>query len=181
MGFILIDFKKREEHRQLKQLGPDMLKDYDRFVANYSETTPTEDECKAAEDAEIQRLIGKFDEALSKLKRVKEDHDEQKEQFVRMLNWKRGKLYLKFSDAVGALKAQALDILKQCTETFDSFEKELIASFPIAESEISKELSAFMASQTSFIEETYPEGVKGLDQFVRLTSFGSMNMQANSY
>lgn len=165
MGFILIDFKKREERKQLKKLGPSLLQKMDRWIASCTDSTPTEDECKKMEEEQIKGLIDQYDKEAAKLKRVSDEVPAEREEFVQFLGWKRGKLYMKFSDAIGALKQQAEDTLKRCGDSYKAFEKEQLESFPVPEEELTTELAEFMADMTKYIEDTYPEGVKGLDGY----------------
>lgn len=46
-----------------------------------------------------------------------------------------------------------------------AFEQALLTSFPVAESTIQQELAEFLTQTTQYIEDTFPEGVKGLDAF----------------
>ena len=165
MGFILIDFKKRDERKRLHRLTPDLLKKMDRWISSCTDSTPSEEECKALEEAQIAKLTEEFDKEAARLKRVKDEVPKEREEFVQFLGWKRGKLYLKFSDAIGALKQQAQDTLKQCADSFSKFEKEQKESFPVGEDELTTELAEFLADTNKFVEDTYPEGVKGLDGY----------------
>jgi len=165
MGFILIDFKKRDEHSRLKKLGPSLLKKMDVWIANYHDGTPTAEECTTMEEAKIVELTTEYDTVSQQLLRVKEEIPNEREQFVKYLGWKRGKLFLKFGATIEALKEQAVETLQRCDEMWKTFEQELVESFPVAEDTIGAELAEFLANTTQYIEDTFPEGVKGLDAF----------------
>jgi hypothetical protein len=163
--FILIDFKKKGEHSDLKKLGPDLLKKMDVWIANYQDGTPTEEECATMEQATIVELTKEYDTEAEKLKRVKDEVPEARAHFVKYLGWKRGLLFLKFGATVKALKEQAVETLQRCGEMWKTYEHDLIASFPVGESDIKRELAEFLSQTSQYIEDTFPEGVAGLDAF----------------
>jgi len=163
--FILIDFKKKGEHSDLKKLGPDLLKKMDVWIAKYQDGTPTAEECASMEEAKIVELTQEYDTEAEKLKRVKDEVPEKRAHFVKYLGWKRGKLFLKFGATVEALKEQAVEILQRCGEMWKTYEQDLIASFPVGESAINRELAAFLSQTSQYIEDTFPEGLLGLDVF----------------
>lgn len=163
--FILIDLKKRGEHSELKKLGPTLLNKMDVWIAEYQDGTPTAEECTTVENAKIQELMDEYDVESEKLGRVKEEVPEARAQFVKYLNWKRGKLFLKFGATIQALEEQAVTTLQHCQEMWETFQESLKTSFPVEPSVIGQELQEFLSQTTQYIEDTFPEGVKGLDQF----------------
>lgn len=165
MGIILIDLKKRGERSRLKKLGPSLLQKMDVWIANYDDGTPTAEECTEVEEAKIVELTEEYDTVSRQLWRVKDEIPQEREQFVKHLGWKRGKLFLKFGATIESLKEQAVETLQHCDEMWKQFEQELIESFPVEESLIGQELQEFLANTTQHINDTFPEGVAGLDQF----------------
>ena len=155
--FILIDFKKRGEHSDLKKLGPDLLKKMDVWIANYREGTPTEVECATMEQVTIVELIQEYDTAAEKLKRVKDEVPEARAHFVKHLGWRRGLLYLNFGATVEVFKEMAVATLQRCGEMWKTYEHDLIASFPVGDSAIKRELAEFLSQTSQYIEDTFPE------------------------
>lgn len=163
--FILIDFKKMDEHKRLKKLGPALLSKMNRWIARYEDGTPTEEECTTMEAEKIAELTQEFDTEAEKLWRVKKEVPKERSQFVRSLQKKEGKLFKKFTNAVEALKEQAADLLTYCSESYETFEADLRASFPVGDDTIGTELNDFLEDMKAHIEESYPEGVAGLDSY----------------
>ena len=137
----------------------------DIWIAQYDDGTPTAEECTQIEEAKIAELTTEYDTVSQQLWRVKDEIPQEREQFVKYLGWKRGKLFLKFGATIEALKEQAVKTLQQCNEMWKTFEQELIESFPVEETTIGAELAEFLTSTTQYINDTFPEGVAGLDAF----------------
>lgn len=96
------------------------------------------------EEAKITELTNEYNAEVETLQRVKDDVPEERRQFIMLLGSKRGKLFRKFHDAIGALKMQAVDTLKRCEDSWKDFEKDQLESFPVGEDEIEKELADFL-------------------------------------
>lgn len=149
----------------MKKLSKELLSQMDVWIANYQDETPTAEECTVVEEAKIVELTTEYDTVAGTLWRVKEEVPKEREQFVKYLGWKRGKLFLKFGATIQALKDQAIETLTHCDEMWKTFEAELIESFPVPEPTIGQELQEFLTGTTNYVNDTFPEGVEGLDAF----------------
>lgn len=168
MGFVLIDFKKIAERKELKQLVPTIDDVMDDWIAAYGEgdeTPPTEDECAALEDEQINERLAQFDEEAEKLWRVADEVPERRELLVANLELKRGKLFRKFSGVVASLMEQAEVTMKRCMQELDSSEDEVKKEIPTTEETIESEFELIKERCTKYVEKTYPDGVAGLDSY----------------
>ena len=166
--FILIDFKKREERSALQKLVPEIGMKLDRWIHDYDcgdATPPNEDEAKALEDAQIAELLVEYDTRAGQLWRVKEEHAEKREQLVKNLDKRKGRLFRKYSDVVSALKNQAADTMQYCVDTFESFEQSLGDVLPTSEADLDKAFEGHLEQIQNYIESTFPDGVTGMDSY----------------
>mmetsp|Transcript_33047 Transcript_33047/g.46921 ORF Transcript_33047/g.46921 Transcript_33047/m.46921 type:complete len:269 (-) Transcript_33047:108-914(-) len=168
MGFILIDFKKKDERKRLRKLVPHFVQQMAMWVSIYQNedgAPPNEEECQALEDEQIAMLVDKFNAEADNLQRVKEEHSRVRDRLELELGLYRGRLFSKFSDEVDALKNQAEDTLKYCMKSLQEEEEELKESMPMAENQIEAEFKQLLASMTAHIDRVYPGGVDGLDSY----------------
>ena len=169
MGFVLIDFKKKEERAQLQKLGPDLVKKFDSWINDHKNddaTPPNEEEAKALEDAKVKELMVEFDTEAEKLWRVKEEHSKKRDQLMFVLDNRKGRLFRKYADTVGALKNQATDTMNYCVETFKDFEESMLEDvIPTTNENIDAKFDEFLDRTTQYVEETFPGGVTGLDSY----------------
>jgi len=169
MGFILIDFGKREERGKLKKLVSVLTRRMDIWIGSqYNDgTPPPEDTCSELEDAFIAQLMEEYKKGTSegRLNRVKGEHELYRQKLETTLNKKKGLLYARFSGTVDKLRSKAVLVLNSCVDALNESEGELRAGFPVAPETIEKEFEELIAGVNEEIEAIYPNGVKGLDDY----------------
>mmetsp|Transcript_1976 Transcript_1976/g.5457 ORF Transcript_1976/g.5457 Transcript_1976/m.5457 type:complete len:271 (-) Transcript_1976:1614-2426(-) len=167
MGFILIDFKKRKEHDELRTMVPTLVKKLDNWINVYPNdgTPPTEPECSDLEDEKINELLAEFDEKAGSLGRVKDEVPDRRHLLAHNLNSRKGYLFYKFSDTVDALQDQAAKTMTVCLETLNQSVKELNSIIPTKDDAITWEFEQVVKRCEEYVTATYPEGVTGLDAY----------------
>lgn len=168
--FILIDFKKREETSALQKLVPEIGMKLDKWIHDYDcgdSTPPNEEEAKVLEDKALEEFLLEYDTRAAQLRRVDADeHADRREQVVKNLNKRKGRLFRKYSDQVSALKNQAADTMQYCADTFASFEESLEKDvLPTSEEDLDKVFEDFLDQIQNYIESTFPDGVAGMDSY----------------
>ena len=167
MGFILIDFKKKDERSRLNKLVAAYQTKMNKWVRAYPNdgTPPGEDECAELEDAQITTFLEEFDAEAKVLWRVEKEVPSKRTLLKSKLEKKKGKLYRRFSDTVDALKDQAAEALTFCLDALKDSETELTDMLPVGVEVIEKEFEELAATCNSYVENSYPEGVAGLDAY----------------
>jgi hypothetical protein len=167
MGFILIDFRKKEEQRQLKEFVGEYGRQFDDWVASFPNdgTPPNEEQCAIFEAEKIATLLEEFDTEAGKLSRVKDEVSKRKSVLVRNLARRNGRLFTRFSSTVQALQEQAAATMEYCMDALDEYEYGIKEMLPTTEAAIANEIKKLMANCEQFIEASFPEGVSGLDSY----------------
>jgi hypothetical protein len=166
--FVLIDFKKREDRSSLQKLVPEIGMKLDKWIRDYDSgdaTPPNEDEAKALEDDKIAELLAEFDTKAGQLWRVEVEHAGRREQVVKNMDKRKGRLFRKYSDQVSALKNQAADTMEYCMDTFQSFEESLADVLPTFETNLDEIFESHLGQIQNYIESTFPDGVTGMDSY----------------
>eukprot|EP00565_Helicotheca_tamesis_P003911 CAMPEP_0185727418 /NCGR_PEP_ID=MMETSP1171-20130828/3119_1 /TAXON_ID=374046 /ORGANISM="Helicotheca tamensis, Strain CCMP826" /LENGTH=270 /DNA_ID=CAMNT_0028395987 /DNA_START=25 /DNA_END=837 /DNA_ORIENTATION=- len=165
---IIIDFKKRNEKKELKKLCHNIVQDFSAWVRFYlveDDTPPNEEECAALENDKIEELKAAFDEKTKKLWRIPDLVEKKTAEVHDALDIRRGYLYRRFADDVEELKDQAADMLGHCVKSLGIKEGEVDDLIPMKESEIMDEFNELQEALNEWIETNFPDGVDGLDSY----------------
>jgi hypothetical protein len=167
MGFILIDFKKKEEQSSLKHLVGEYGRQFDDWVARFANdgTPPNEEECATLEAEKIASLLEDFDAKAAELRRVKDEVPKRKTVLSSNLSRRQGRLFSRFCFTVQALQEQAAVTMKFCTDALNEYELSITDMLPTTGAAIANEIKNLMADCEQFIEASFPEGVSGLDSY----------------
>jgi len=164
-GIVLIDFKKMEDSGNLGRLPSNYAHTFDKWVKSITDETPTKEECTELEQAKIDELLEAFDAETSEMSRVQDEVPDARVELVTHLERRRGKLFNKFSDEIGALTDLAADCIGFCVDYLTGSVKRIKKSLPVPEDYISGALSELNSNCADYIATTFPGGVDGLDSY----------------
>mmetsp|Transcript_3405 Transcript_3405/g.4968 ORF Transcript_3405/g.4968 Transcript_3405/m.4968 type:complete len:275 (+) Transcript_3405:69-893(+) len=166
--FILIDLKKRDEKKKLRELCHEIVKDFSEWVRNYEvddNTPPNEEECAALEEAKFEELKAAFQEQAQHLRRITTLVEMKTLDTYAALDMRRGYLYRRFADDVEELEEQAGRMLTHCVKTLETKVSEVSDMLPMTEAQIGEEMEQMKNVLTGWIETNFPDGVGGLDSY----------------
>jgi hypothetical protein len=165
--FILIDFKKKAEQKELRQLAGEYGRTFDDWVARFANdgTPPNEEQCATLEADKITSLLQDFDQQAAALKRVQDEVPNRKNVLVSNLDRRKGRLYTRFCFHVQALQEQAASTMQFCLDALKEYETSLVEMLPTTDAAISNEIKKLMADCEQYIEVSFPDGVAGLDSY----------------
>lgn len=168
MGFILIDFKRMDEDRRLKQYVADTIKKMDQWIRDYENdgTPPNEEEAAALEEEKINELLSEYDDYVPlHYYRVNDKFAHRREKMERKLHQRQGRLFAKFRDDVWALEDKAIAMMTFCKEELEELEEVLTENMPMDLNTIVEDFDSFLACCREYIDMTYPDGVEGMDAY----------------
>lgn len=160
------------ELRNLDEIVKDLVTTMDVLILQFENdgTPPNEEQAKDWETEKFKELKANYNERAKEAtgRDPKDDKDSmsvRKRQLNRKLQSRRGKLFARFSDAVGDLKGQAENAIKSAEEELAEMEADIEEALPIKPSEITSQYDELMARVEENINASFPDGVEGLDNY----------------
>ena len=160
------------ELRDLDKIVNDLVTTMDVLILQFENdgTPPNEEQATAWEDEKFGELNSTYDERAKEStgRDPKDDKDSmsvRKRQLNRALQARRGKLFGRFSEAVGNLKAQAEAAIKSAEEDLAELDGEIEENLPMKPSEITSQYDALVTRVEENINSSFPDGVEGLDNY----------------
>lgn len=161
-----------KELEHLDDIVEDELKKFDNFLKELTnDGTPLNEEQSAKlEKQKFEEAEDNYEKRAHKSTgRKAEDKDDnisvRLRQLQRGLKARKGKIFAKFSGAVGDLKAQAAETLSNCVESLQSFEEDTRAKLPLLSSAIEAEYKNLRRGLDDQINTSFPDGINGLDNY----------------
>jgi len=161
-----------KELEHLDNIVESELKNFDEFLKDLkNDGTPlNEDQAAELEQKKFNEAEENYERRAEKsCDRKAEDKDDnisvRLRQLQRGLKARKGKIFAKFSGAVGNLKDQAAETLSNCVESLSSFEEDTRSKLPLLSSTIESEYATLRRNLDDQINTSFPDGIAGLDNY----------------
>ena len=116
-------------------------------------------------EAEVTEKCPRYTTRRYKPDSKKDDINEKREWVKERLEKRKNKLWDRFSEDAKDMFKKARKVMQQCQDELEANNAEVAAGLPAKREWIINEYTELVDVQTAYIEENFPEGIAGLDNY----------------